>query len=512
MAKAARFHPRLIELAVGKLKQRRPDEIISELNQLTSRDTNDALTEMIRQTVAQMEAHDSDAPSVLRHLAVCRGGFTFEAAAAISEIQDGERLDLCLNMLIDYNFMRFDGERYSIDELVRLAVGEDEEARRGHFNYYYEHARMVGGDVTKHNRYQKLEIESDNLDAAFAWALEADPMQAYWLANACQNFLANRGRFADRMAWFTALEKTLADITDEYTQAAFYNSLGIVYRDHPFGVRADNLRRAVAAYQEALRFSTLESAPLDYATTQNNLGIAYRNLSAVEDRNDNLHRAVEAYQQALEHFAPQSAPLDYATMQNNLGNMYGNLSEVEDRSGNLRRAVSAYEEALRFVTADVDPLHYASTQNNLGAAYSDLARLEDRADNLSRAIISYQEALRFRTPNTDPLRYATTQNNLGNAYRNLAKFEDRDTNLRRAIDAHQEALRFYTPDSAPLEYATTQANLGLILEDSGDLSAALVCWREAEKYYRAVGYIEDADQMRRLIDDREAELGGDSTP
>ena len=42
--------------------------------------------------------------------------------------------------------------------------------------------------------------------------------------------------------------------------------------------RADNLQQAIACFEQALRFSTPEAAPLDYATTQNNLGAAYRQL------------------------------------------------------------------------------------------------------------------------------------------------------------------------------------------------------------------------------------------
>ena len=323
LAKAARFHPRLIELAVSKLNYDTPAGIVRELNDLTSPDTGDALTEMFRNTAAQMDTHDPGAKATLRQLAVCRGGFTREAAQAISGL-DEDALRARLKTLIDYRFVRFDltSERYSVDELVRVAVGEDEDARRAHFNYYRDHAKAVGGDQTKHDRYQKLEIESENLDAAFAWALAADPAQAYWLANACTDFLANRGRYADRMTWFSALEGRAAAITDEYTRAALYNSLGVIYQEHPFGGRAANLRRAVAAYEEALRFYTAEAAPLDYAMTQNNLGAAYADLAAVEDRAANLRRAIAAYEQALRFRTAEAAPLAYAMTQNNLGTAY----------------------------------------------------------------------------------------------------------------------------------------------------------------------------------------------
>jgi tetratricopeptide (TPR) repeat protein len=67
----------------------------------------------------------------------------------------------------------------------------------------------------------------------------------------------------------------------------------------------------------------------------------------VEEREGNLRRAIEAYEAALEHYQPETAPLDYAMTQNNLGTAYRALSSVEEREGNLRRAIEAYDEAIR---------------------------------------------------------------------------------------------------------------------------------------------------------------------
>ena len=202
-AEAAYFNPRLIDLAVGKLNYEPPDEILRELRTL-SHDVDEALNEMIRKTAEQMEAHDPGATLTLRRLAVCRGGFTWEAAQAISGL-DNDPLIARMKTLIDYRFVRLKDDRYSIDDLVRLAVGEDEDARRTHFDYYKALAHAIGGDQTKHDRYQRLAIESENLDAAFALALVVNSREAVWLANDCFLFLTNRGRFSDLMTWFTAL-------------------------------------------------------------------------------------------------------------------------------------------------------------------------------------------------------------------------------------------------------------------------------------------------------------------
>ena len=70
----------------------------------------------------------------------------------------------------------------------------------------------------------------------------------------------------------------------------------------------ESLTKAVAAYQEALRFRTPERAPLSYAGTQNNLGTAYRDLAAHQDPLESLTKAVAAYQEALRFFSPSAPP------------------------------------------------------------------------------------------------------------------------------------------------------------------------------------------------------------
>jgi len=268
------------------------------------------------------------------------------------------------------------------------------------------------------------------------------------------------------------------------------NNLGNAYRrlaehEDPVG----NLRRAIAAYGEALRFRTPEAAPLDYAATQNNLGVAYRRLAEHEDPVGNLRRAIAAYGEALRFRTPEAAPLDYAMTQNNLGVAYWRLAEHEDPVGNLQKAIAAFEEALRFRTPDVAPLDYARTQNNLGLAYRQLSRHKDPVGNLQKAIAAFEEALRFYTPDVASLDYARIQNNIGSAYRDLAEYEDPVENLQKAIAACKKALRFRTPEAAPLDYAETQNNLGVAYgrlaehEDPvGNLQKAIAAFEEALRF------------------------------
>jgi len=566
IAQAARFHPRLIEWAVGLMRKFPVAKVLADLTDLKSKGAQDALDEMILKTLRQMtEAHGDPPAAILKRLNVCRSGFTYEAAKAIAIFDDSvgaqhaaslptqTDLDDALSTLQTYRFVTFDGTRYTIDPLVIAAVGEDPAAHRPH----YDHYEALAQHHNKTQDYLGLDPESANLEAAFEWALAGgDGEDAYWLGgNICSDFLANRGRFDQRKDWLERVVDKLANHADESLKAAVQNSLGILYMQHPIGSRRENLRRAIESYQAALQYYTPSAAPLAYATTQNNLGIAYSNLakiedraanlqraiesyqaalqyrtstavpldfaqtqnnlgtaywnlSEIEDRAANLQRAIESYQAALQYWTPTTAPLDYATTQNNLGIAYSNLAAIEDRAANLQRAIESYQAALQYWTPTTAPLAYATTQNNLGASYWDLSEIEDRAANLRRAIACYQAALEYRTPSAAPMDYAMTQNNLGTAYRDMSEIEDRATNLRRAIECYQAALQYYTPSAAPMDYAMTQANLGITHEDLGGLNTAIACWREAAIYYRQMDAIDNADLMLRWIANAEAKLKG----
>ena len=85
--------------------------------------------------------------------------------------------------------------------------------------------------------------------------------------------------------------------------------------------RGDNaaLRSSIEVYGRALAEYARERVPLDWATTQNNLGIALWRLGERESGTARLEEAVAAYRAALEERTRERVPLDWAAAQNNLG-------------------------------------------------------------------------------------------------------------------------------------------------------------------------------------------------
>ena len=63
---------------------------------------------------------------------------------------------------------------------------------------------------------------------------------------------------------------------------------------------------------------TLEDFPIQYATTQNNLGSAYRTLAEVENKAENCKKAIKAYRAALEVFTADNFPEANRLVQDNL--------------------------------------------------------------------------------------------------------------------------------------------------------------------------------------------------
>ncbi|AOW99920.1 hypothetical protein BJP34_11075 [Moorena producens PAL-8-15-08-1] len=238
--------------------------------------------------------------------------------------------------------------------------------------------------------------------------------------------------------------------------ASTQTNLGAAYRGRIRGDRALNLELAIEAFQLALSVRTKSDLPQDWATTQNNLGNAY--LYRIRgDRALNLELAIEAFQQALSVRTKEDLPQDWASTQTNLGNAY--LYRIhDDRPLNLEKAIEANHLALSVHTKQNFPIQWAITQNNLGVAYRERIR-GDRALNLELAIEAFKLALSIRTKQNFRIDWATTQNNLGNAYLSRIR-DDKALNVEKAIVAFKLALSVYTKQDFRINWAGIQSNLG----------------------------------------------------
>ena len=347
---------------------------------------------------------------------------------------------------------------------------------------------------------KSAQLQADRNQPAKAESLFADilALEPDWpdARNALAWFLIQQGRAVEPGKGNLKLKKavelcqgTLAlDLREKSPRswAMTQNNLGLALRE--LGTRSGGeegnkrFQDAVAAYHAALEVYTRADLPQDWAGTQKNLGIALQELgtrSGGEEGNKLLQDAVGAYRSALEVYTRVDRPQDWATTQNDLG---AALQELGIRSGGevgrklFQDAVSAYRSALEVRTRADRPQSWAATQNNLGIAHYELgirSAGEEGRKLLQDAVVAYRSALEVSTRTDQPQTWAATQNNLGVALDDLGMRsggEEGRKLLQEAVAAYRSALEVRTRADLPQDWALTQNNLGAALQELGTRS------------------------------------------
>jgi tetratricopeptide (TPR) repeat protein len=111
--------------------------------------------------------------------------------------------------------------------------------------------------------------------------------------------------------------------------------------------RGDNaaLKSSIEVYGRALAEYPRSEFPLDWARTQEGLGIALAILGEQDSGTARLEQAVAAFRYALEEQTRDRVPLDWARTQVSLGNALAILGERESDTARLEQAVAAYRDA-----------------------------------------------------------------------------------------------------------------------------------------------------------------------
>jgi predicted ATPase/class 3 adenylate cyclase len=218
--------PLAIELAAAQAAVLTPAQIVERLDDsldLLSAGARTALTrqQTLRATLAwSFELLEASEQVLLRRLAVFAGAFGLEAAedvCAEDPLRCSEAAAL-LGRLIDKSLVQVEGgsgdRRYRLLETVRqYAVERLEEAgersafERRHRDWYIALAESdpaPAGELPARITLRGLDRERDNLRAALASALVADPQAALRLAVALWRFWLMRGYLAEGYRWLTA--------------------------------------------------------------------------------------------------------------------------------------------------------------------------------------------------------------------------------------------------------------------------------------------------------------------
>jgi predicted ATPase/DNA-binding SARP family transcriptional activator len=218
--------PLAIELAAARVGVLTPAQIAERLDDsldVLSAGSRTAMTrqQTLRATLAwSFELLDADERVLLRRLAVFAGSFGLEAAedvCAEPPLRRSEAVAL-LGRLVDKSLVHVESgagdRRFRLLETVRQyaaeqleEAGEREAFERRHREWYVELAESdptPAGDLPARDRLRHLDLERDNLRAALASAVDADPQAALRLAVALWRFWLMRGYLAEGYRWLVS--------------------------------------------------------------------------------------------------------------------------------------------------------------------------------------------------------------------------------------------------------------------------------------------------------------------
>src|SRR5215831_12862304 len=137
--------------------------------------------------------------------------------------------------------------------------------------------------------------------------------------------LAGRGNIALTQLRYTAavrqFKEAAAFVPAEHPEKANYQSSEADALNREGDERGDNaaLKQSIEIWYLVLAQRPRERVALDWAATQNNLGVALLRLGERESGTARLQEAVEAYRAALQEYTRERVPFDWAMTQMNLG-------------------------------------------------------------------------------------------------------------------------------------------------------------------------------------------------
>lgn len=207
---------------------------------------------------------------------------------------------------------------------------------------------------------------------------------------------------------------------------------------------SDYFDRAVASYRAA-------AARVGRNDSQGELVMLHKHLAAVhmamaerrEDDPEPLEQAVEAYRAILDSMLKSAFPVEWAATQNRLGMALYRLDLRTGRTELLKEALAAYQAALQTFSKYENPARWAEVMHNLAQAlevYGDQMR---SPDVLERAIDACRLVSETLSRDTSPLAWAAVQNTLGSALYLRDKHGHSTEHLAAAEETLRGALEVY---------------------------------------------------------------------
>jgi len=400
-------------------------------------------------------------------LAIFRGGFTVEAAAAVASVTT---MDLAT--LKDCSFVyKTISERYYLLEVLRLYAAEKlrkstEEytrVRSGSACYFAELLdRDTADGATDSAAMDRISVEIDNIRAGWQYAIETRDqalLERYF--NGLSAYYDRTGLFNEAEALCrVSLDGLTQDVGPSQITPEIRTLIGRIHNLHgSFLFGLSQYDRAKEAFTKGMvMFRDLQNYQ-ELAASLNGLG-------GIAMRAGNYQQAREIYEKSLELRQRLGDKRGIASSLNNLANVQGALG---DTLGSLQR----YEESLVIVKELGDRKAIATLLANVGISAGMLG-------DSSRELKLLKESYSIRMEIGDRAGIAISLDNLGN-------IEFHKGNAEKARDMLQESLSIRREIGDRWAVANSLLNLANIIKSPENTAERLSYLTEALDIFREIG-------------------------
>jgi tetratricopeptide (TPR) repeat protein len=238
----------------------------------------------------------------------------------------------------------------------------------------------------------------------------------------------------------------------------------------PQGYDSQILESVREALENAFTEDYRRQTPLEWATTQDHLGIVLATIGQSQSDTEFLEKSIQAFNNALEERRQENSPRHWASTQFNLATGLQVLGQQQGDSKLLKQSVDAYTSALTEWTRAKTPQQWASTMFNLGITFHILGTLLKGNRTFQKSVVAYKNALTELNADRDPLELTITHNNRGAVLQNLGESEENPERLEEAIRAYETALTVCQEQQLPIHLAVMiKANLATSRNELAEL-------------------------------------------
>lgn len=373
--------PLAIELAAARLKVLSLDQIVERLDNRFQLLTGGSRTALPRQKTLRAtidwsyELLPSAERAVLRRLSVFAGGASLEAAEAVCAgdiVEAGQVLDL-LSELTSKSLVQVEDSggaaRYQLLETIRQygedhlrEPGEAAALRQRHSDWFQSLAERAELELKGPEQLmwsELLEIELENLRAAFEWSLQAGDTEAgLRFATSLGRFWYVRGHPSEGQDW---LNRTLA-----------HGEGSARLRAQAVGWAAQ-LASYMGDDESATRLGTESLDQFRRISDQRGVGFALGILGLAAIGQDEYEQAVALEEESLAALNEAGDKADVAQSLFFLGQAYLQVADYQSAVGRLEEALALFRELgdKRFIALSIGVLgRVALNQRNYGQAAS----------------------------------------------------------------------------------------------------------------------------------------------